>query len=68
MAETELGSRIVILHTSSFKEHLTGKKNVFFRALSKLPPPPPSPGQVVQLFLDVKNDVLARITKPSNND
>ena len=33
-------------------------------------PLPPSPqfGQVVQLFLDVKNDVLARITKPSNND
>ena len=28
----------------------------------------PQFGQVVQLFLDVKNDVLARITKPSNND
>ena len=25
-------------------------------------------GQVVQLFLDVKNDVFALITKPSNND
>ena len=25
-------------------------------------------GQVVQLFLDVKNDVLARNTEPSNND
>ena len=33
-------------------------------------PPPPSPqfGQVVQLFLDVKNEVFARITEPSNND
>ena len=25
-------------------------------------------GQLVPLFLDVKNDVLARITEPSNND
>ena len=25
-------------------------------------------GQLVPLFLDVKNDVLARITQPSNND
>ena len=25
-------------------------------------------GQVVQLFLDVKNDVFARITEPSNDD
>ena len=31
-------------------------------------PPPPQFGQVVQFFLDVKNDVLARITQPSNND
>ena len=33
-------------------------------------PPPPSPqfGQVVQLFLDVKNEVFARITEPSNDD
>ena len=29
---------------------------------------PPQFGQVVQLFLDVKNDVFARITEPSNND
>ena len=28
----------------------------------------PQFGQVVQLFLDVKNDVFARITEPSNND
>ena len=25
-------------------------------------------GQLVPLFLDVKNDVLARITEPINND
>ena len=31
-------------------------------------PPSPQFGQVVPLFLDVKNDVLARITEPSNND
>ena len=35
-----------------------------------LPSPPPSPqfGQLVPLSLDVKNDVLARITEPSNDD
>ena len=33
-------------------------------------PLPPSPqfGQVVPLFLDVKNDVLTCITEPSNDD
>ena len=46
------------------------KKNVFFRALPELPHPPTSPqfGQLVPLFLDVKNDVLAHITEPSNDD
>ena len=28
----------------------------------------PQFGQLVPLFLDVKNDVLARITEPSNDD
>ena len=42
----------------------------FFRALPELPLHPPSPqfGQVVQLFLDVKSNVFARITEPSNDD
>ena len=31
-------------------------------------PPSPQFGQVVQLFFDVKNDVFARITGPSNDD
>ena len=44
------------------------KKNVFFQALPELPPPLPQFGQVVPLFLDVKNDVLTRITEPSNDD
>ena len=33
-----------------------------------VPPPFPQFGQLVPLFLDVKNDVLARITEPSNDD
>ena len=33
------------------------KKINFFRTLPKLPLPPPQFGQVVQLFLDVKNNV-----------
>ena len=46
------------------------KINVFFWALPEFPLPPPSPqfGQLVPLILDVKNDVLARITEPSNDD
>ena len=52
--------------------HYTGtppiRKIDFFRALPKLPPPSPQFGQVVQLFLDVKNDVFVRITEPSNDD
>ena len=32
------------------------------------PPPSPQFGQLVPLILDVKNDVLARITEPSNDD
>ena len=31
-------------------------------------PPPPKFGQLVPLFLDVKNDVLACITESSNDD
>ena len=39
------------------REHLTGK-NVLFQALPKLPLPLSHQfGQIVQLFLDVKNDV-----------
>ena len=60
---------VVINFTSFCKGSPPGKKNVFFWALPKLPlPPSPQFGQVVQLFLDVKNDVFARITEPSNDD
>ena len=44
------------------------KKNVFFRALPELPPPSPQFRQIIQLVLGVKNNVLTRITEPSNND
>ena len=45
------------------------KKNVFFRALPKLPLPLLPPIRATcTTFLDVKNDVLVRITKPSNDD
>ena len=43
-------------------------KQSHFRALPKLAPPSPRFRQVVQLFLEVKNDVLARITKPCNDN
>ena len=33
-----------------------------------LSPPSPQFGQLVPLFLDVKNNILARITEPSNDD
>ena len=35
---------------------------------NNLSPPSPQFGQVVPLFLDVKNDVLTCITEPSNDD
>ena len=46
------------------------QKNVFFRALPKLPLPPPFPPirATCTTFLDVKNDVLARITERSKDD
>ena len=45
------------------------EKNVFFRALPELPlPPPPNSDTFLQLFLDVKNDVLMRIAELSNDD
>ena len=37
--------------------------------MPELPPPPSPPfGGLVPLFLDLKNDVLTRITEPSNDD
>ena len=56
---------------SIVREALLKKKNVFFRALPKLPlppPPPPNLGNLYHFILDVKNDVLARITEQSKND
>ena len=50
------------------KESPHGEKNVFLWALPELPLPPPQFGQLVPLFLDVKNDVLVRITEPGNVD
>ena len=42
------------------------EKNVFFRGLPELPlPPPPNSDTFLQLFLDVKNDVLMRIAELS---
>ena len=52
-------------------EALTKKKKCFLSGISRITsPPPPSPQfrQLVPLFLDVKNDVLGRITEPSNDD
>ena len=46
-------------------------KKCFLSGIDQITSPPlPSPqfGQLVLLFLDVKNDVLARITEPSNDD
>ena len=46
-------------------------KTNFFQSLPKLPfhtPPLPPIRATCTNFLDVKNDVLARITEPSNND
>ena len=54
----------------TIKGNTSHKKNRFLSGIAQITSPPPSPqfGQVVQLFLDVKNDVFARITEPSNDD
>ena len=41
------------------------KKKCFLSGIARITSPPPSPqfGQLVPLFLDVKNDVLVRITE-----
>ena len=47
------------------------KKKCFLSGIDQITSPPlPSPqfGQLVPLFLDVKNDVLGCITEPSNDD
>ena len=45
------------------------KKSISFgHCPNYLSPPSRQFGQVVQLFLDVKNDVFVHITEPSNND
>ena len=41
---------------------------MFFLGIAQNSPPPPQFGQLVPLFLDVKNNVLAHITEPSNDD
>ena len=62
-------SRRAFVEKSPSKGSPPEKKNVFFRALPKLPlPPSPQFGQLVPLCFDVKNDVLARITKQSKDD
>ena len=48
------------------------KKKCFLSGIAQISssPPPPFPqfGQLVKLFVDVKNNILAHITEPSNND
>ena len=42
---------------------------LFFSGIARITSPPlPQFGQLVPLFLDVKNNILARITEPSNDD
>ena len=52
----------------SLREHLTEKNRFLSGIVQITSPPSPQFGQVVQLFLDVKNDVFARSTEPSNDD
>ena len=41
---------------------------MFSFGIARITSPPPKFGQLVPLFLDVKNDVLARITEQSKDD
>ena len=44
------------------------KKKCILSGIARITSPPPLPGQLVPLFLNVKNDVLARITEQSKDD
>ena len=45
------------------------KKNRFISGIAQITSPPPPPIRAsCTTFLDVKNDVFARITEPSNDD
>ena len=44
------------------------KKKCFLLGVARITSPPPQFGQLVPLFLDVKNDVLARNTEQSKDD
>ena len=57
-------------HISIIFGNTSHKKNRFLSGIAQITSPPPSPqfGQVVQLFLDVKNDALTRITETINDD
>ena len=46
------------------REHLTGEKS----GIAQITPPLPPIRASCTTFLDVKNDVFARITEPSNDD
>ena len=59
---------IILQEYNTVREHLKEKKRFLLSILHHLNPPFPPFGQVVQLFLDVKNNTLAHITKPSKND
>ena len=43
-------------------------KNRFLSGIAQITFPPPNLGKLYNFFLDVKNDVSARITEPRNND
>ena len=57
-----------IIFITNYKGRSSERKNIFFRALPELPLSPPPIRATCTTFLDVKNNVLARITKPSNDD
>ena len=55
--------------TDHIKERYHEKQAALLLDFVQITPPPfPQFGQLVPLFLDVKNNVLARITEPSNDD
>ena len=60
------GDQLEFSYKAGVREHLTGKILISFGHCPNYLSP--QFGQVVQLFLDVKNDVFARITEPSNDD
>ena len=64
----DLSHLSLLASPEALREHLLQKRMFSFGHCPNYLPPSPQFRQIVKLVLGVKNNVLTRITEPSNND